>query len=73
MYRQSKLFDGAADCGRLMNAASDPVKKRRFKELRGKWIALANESTTMSTARLLVEIAMIDKMQSRLDPKYTIQ
>ena len=56
-----------------MSAAPDPVTKGAFKQLRDIWIALANDSMTMSTTRLLIEIAAIDKMQSGLEARNTVQ
>jgi hypothetical protein len=52
MSRQSKLFDRAAECERLMNLASDPVNKETLKELRDMWTALANDATSSSAQEM---------------------
>jgi hypothetical protein len=65
--RQSELFDRASECERLMNLASDTVKKQTFKQLRDMWIALANESTWMPEHLLTKEIAAIENIQSTFD------
>jgi hypothetical protein len=64
MSRQAELFDKAAGCERAMNMASDPWQKVTFKLLRDMWIALANESLSMSTPQLVNEIAAIEEIQS---------
>ena len=63
MSRQAELFDKAADCERAMSVASDPWQKVTFKLLRDMWIALANESLSMSTPQLTNEIAAIEEIQ----------
>jgi hypothetical protein len=70
MSRQSKLFDRAANCERLMNLSS--VNKEIFKQLRDMWIALANESTSMSAKDLAKEINSIEAIQSGLETKPTL-
>ena len=67
MNRQSKLFDRAAKCERLMNLSS--VNKEIFKQLRDMWIALANECTRMSAKDLAKEINSIEAIQSGLETK----
>jgi hypothetical protein len=52
-----------------MDAASDPMIRETFKQLRDMWIALANESTTMSADHLTEKIAEIEKLQSDLRPQ----
>jgi hypothetical protein len=64
MSRQAELFDKAADCERAMNGASDPWQKVTFKLLRDMWIALANESLSMTKPQLANEIAAIEEIQS---------
>jgi len=64
MSRQAELFDKAADCERAMNVASDPWQQVTFKLLRDMWIALANESLSMSKLQLANEIAAIEEIQS---------
>ena len=39
----SELLWRASVCGRLMHLSVDPSRKRRFKELRDAWIALAHD------------------------------
>jgi len=70
MSRQSKLFGRAANCERLMNLSS--VNKDIFKQLRDMWIALANESTSMSAKDLAKEINSIEAIQSGLETKPTL-
>lgn len=67
MARQSELFDKAADCERLMIAASDPEKREVLKQLRNMWIALANESEVMPARTLAHEIAAMENVQASLD------
>ena len=64
MPRQSELFDRAAECERLMDSVSDPVKKATLEQIRNLWIALANESPNFTTEVLAREIAMIERIQS---------
>ena len=73
MSEQSKLFDRAAHCARLMNLSSDPVNKETFRRLRDMWIVLANESTSMSAQELAKEIISIEAIQSGLESKSTLQ
>ena len=73
MSEQSKLFDRAAQCARLMNLSADPVNKQTLKQLRDMWIALANESTSMSAKDLAKEINSIEAIQSGLETKPTLQ
>jgi|HubBroStandDraft_6_1064221.scaffolds.fasta_scaffold3291592_1 hypothetical protein len=64
MSRQAELFDKAADCERAMNTASEPWQKVTFRLLRDMWIALANESLSMTKPQLANEIAAIEEIQS---------
>ena len=73
MSEQSKLFDRAAHCTRLMNLSSDPVNKETLKQLRDMWIALANESTSMSAQELAKQITSIEAIQSGVETKPTLQ
>jgi hypothetical protein len=73
MSQQSELFDRAADCDRLKNLASDYYQRLTLRLMRDLWIGLANESAGMSGRVLLNEIAELDKIQSGLDSKNTIQ
>jgi hypothetical protein len=73
MSEQSQLFDRAAQCERLMNLSSDPVNKQTLKQLRDMWIALANESTSMSVQELAKEIISIEAIQSGLETKPALQ
>jgi hypothetical protein len=63
MSRQAELFDKAADCERGMNTVSDPWQKVTFRLLRDMWIALANESVSMTKPQLANEIAAIEEIQ----------
>jgi hypothetical protein len=73
MSEQSKLFDRAAQCARLMNLSADPVNKQTLKQLRDMWIALANESTSMSAQELAKQITSIEAIQSGVEIKPTLQ
>jgi hypothetical protein len=64
MSRQAELFDKAANCERAMNMAADPWQQVTFKLLRDMWIALANESLSMTMPQLAAEIAAIEEIQS---------
>jgi hypothetical protein len=63
MFRQSELFDRAAECGRLIELETDEVKKTALGLLRQMWIALANESPSMTERELAKEIAAIEELQ----------
>ena len=73
MSEQSKLFDRAAQCARLMNLSADPVNKQTLKQLRDMWIALANESTSMPAQELAKQITSIEAIQSGVETKPTLQ
>jgi len=73
MSEQSKLFDRAAQCARLMNLSADPVNKQTLKQLRDMWIALANESRSMSAQELAKQITSIEAIQSGVETKPTLQ
>ena len=73
MSEQSKLFDRAAECERLMNLSSDPVNRETLKQLRDMSIALANGSTSMSAQELAKEIISIEAIQSGLGTKPSLQ
>jgi len=68
MTEQANLFDRAADCERLMEAAFDPTIKETFKQLRDMWIMLANESPAMSADYVTKQIADIERLQRGLSP-----
>jgi hypothetical protein len=59
MTGRAKLFDRAAECELLMDAAYDP-------EFRDMWIMLANESATMSADYMNRQIADIERLQRGL-------
>ena len=61
MNLQSTLFDCAAICEWLMDLSSDPGKKETFRQLRDKWIALANASPSMSARELTEAFISIDE------------
>lgn len=44
MSAQSKYYDRAAECQRLMYLSFDPRAKATFKQLRDLWIEFANEA-----------------------------
>jgi hypothetical protein len=67
MSTKTDLFDRAAECERLMNLATEADKKTRFRLLRDMWIALANESGSMSAEELAQRIADIDKIQNGMN------
>ena len=69
MSSQSELFDRAAECWRRVLAVSDS-RKLSLKHLCEMWIALANESPTMSKLDLDREVASIEAMQARIDPQH---
>jgi hypothetical protein len=66
MTEQANLFDRAADCERLMEAAFDPTIKETFKQLRDMWIMLANQSPAMSADYATEQIAGIESLQRGL-------
>jgi len=62
MSGQADLFDRAAECERLMDRASDPIKKETWKRFRNMWIALANESACVPADHLAQKVADIEKL-----------
>jgi len=63
MTGRAKLFDRAAECELLMDAAYDPDRKETFRLFRDMWIMLANESATMSADYMKRQIADIERLQ----------
>ena len=61
MTGRAKLFDRAAECELLMDAAYDP-------EFRDMWIMLANESAAMSPDYVTKQIAELEKIAARFKP-----
>jgi hypothetical protein len=72
MSRQTELFERAAQCERLSQLASDPVKKAAFQQLRDTWIALANASLGLNEPSLAEEVAAIEALQLGLGGKITM-
>ena len=66
MTEQANLFDRAAECERLMDAASDANERETIKLFRDMWIMLANESATMSADYVTKQIADIERLQRGL-------
>ncbi len=62
MIGQADLFDRAAECERLIAAASDPIKKETWKRFRDMWIALANESACSPADHMAQKVADIEKL-----------
>jgi hypothetical protein len=63
MTEQADLFDRAAKCERLMDVALDPDQKEALKLFRDMWIALANQSGTMTADDMTKKIADLEKLQ----------
>jgi hypothetical protein len=66
MTAQASLFERAAECERLMDAASDPEDRETIKLFRDMWIMLANGSATMSANYMIKQIADIERLQRGL-------
>jgi hypothetical protein len=66
MSSQFEMFECAAECERLMDAASDPLKKQTLEKLRDMWIALANEGVSVSPALLAMQLEQLGRVQSDL-------
>jgi hypothetical protein len=66
MSSQSELFDRAAECERLMDAASDSDKKQIYRQLHDMWMALANETAIMTADEMTEKIAEIERLQMGL-------
>lgn len=64
MASQSEIFEKAAECELLMERERDQVRNTACRLLRDMWIALANESTSMSSEELALEVASLDQIQS---------
>jgi hypothetical protein len=64
MTDHARLFDRAAECERLMDAASDPETKEILRLARDMWIALANKR--MSADYVTKQIADPAKLQRDL-------
>ena len=67
MSSRSGLFRRAIECERLMNLSSNPAKKQIFKQLRDMWIALADESRSLSRRAIAEGIAAIEEIQSAFE------
>lgn len=59
-------WERAADCDRLMNAATDPSRRAIFAKLRELWIVLGNEQAMMSEGELAAEIETIGRLHADL-------
>jgi hypothetical protein len=66
MSRQSELFDRAAECGRWMQATSDPDRQWIIRLLRDLWIALGNDCEFMSEREPVIQISAIEEIQSSI-------
>jgi hypothetical protein len=60
MTGQAEFFDRAAECGRLIATASDPIKKETWGRFRDMRIALANESVCTPADYVAERIADIE-------------
>ena len=59
-------WERAADCDRLMNAATDPTRRAIFAKLRELWVGLGNEQGMMSEGELTTEIEIIGRLHADL-------
>jgi hypothetical protein len=66
MSSKSELLDRAGKCARLMNLTTDPVRKLTFEQLGKMWIALADESASLSAQALAAEVVAIEEIQRAL-------
>jgi hypothetical protein len=57
MISQADLFDRATSYEGLARAEGDETRKKVWLLLRDMWIALANESATISEEKLAMEVA----------------
>jgi hypothetical protein len=57
MISQADLFDKATSYERLARAEGDEIRKKVWLLLRDMWIALANDSATISEEGLAMEVA----------------
>ncbi|HEY2229097.1 MAG TPA: hypothetical protein VGI22_15465 [Xanthobacteraceae bacterium] len=65
MSRQADLFERAARCQRAGECAGDSSQRVALRLLRDLWIALANESPSMTEAEAAREIAAIEMIHER--------
>jgi hypothetical protein len=61
---QADLFDRAAMCELASKNAVDEEQRLSLQKLRDLWIALANESPSMSEERLANEVAAIERIHA---------
>jgi hypothetical protein len=61
---QADLLKRAEDCERAFHVTSDPREKNALKILRDMWIALANESSSLTTLELAKQVAAIEELQA---------
>ena len=59
MLEQDDLLKRAEDCERALHAAHDPREKNSFKILRDMWIALAKESSSLSSMDLAKQVVEV--------------
>ena len=65
------LLKRAVECDRLIDLEADPTIQAMLKLIAEMWVALANESTSMSAEELARQIAAIEKIQSQFQPPKT--
>ena len=56
-----------------MGVSSDPGEKQAYRQLRDRWIALANESPSMSAQELAEAFISIEAIHSGFETKPTLQ
>ena len=56
----------AADSERSLQAEIDPDRRATFRELRDRWIALANTRTLLTDGEMAKDIEVLNRMQVEL-------
>jgi hypothetical protein len=64
MFKQSDVFNRAAECERLMNLETDEIRRSAYRSLLELWIKLANECTSMGPKKLAREFDDLDQIQT---------
>ena len=64
MSQQADLLGRAAQCESASQSATDPRRKQSLRLLRDLWVAIADESLSMSDAELAREIATMEAIHA---------
>jgi hypothetical protein len=63
LVEQEEIWQRAAECSRLLDMLTDETNRKLIANLRDLWIALGNESPFLGKAKLIRQIAELEKIQ----------